>query len=73
MHVYVPHGVTWSMLMMSLVRDGSERPPTATVDAMLRSLKRTSVVATGAPTLRREYGAQPPTRQRGGAMLTVLL
>ena len=48
----MPNGGTWSMLMMSLVRDGSERPPTATVDAMLRSVKRTSVVATGAPTLR---------------------
>jgi len=37
---------------MSLVSDGSERPPTATVDAMLRFWNRTSVVATGAPTLR---------------------
>jgi len=50
--VYATNGGTWSMLMMSLVRDGSERPPTATVDEMLRSVKRTSVVATGAPTLR---------------------
>ena len=39
------------MLMMSLVIDGSERAPMATVDAILRSLNLTSVVSIGAPTL----------------------
>ena len=46
---------TWIMLMRSLVSDGSDRAPTATVAAMLRSWKRTSVVAMGAPTLRRNH------------------
>jgi hypothetical protein len=40
------------MLMMSLVSDGSDLAPTATVDAMLMSLNLTSVAATGTPTLR---------------------
>ena len=39
--------------MMSLVSDGSDRAPTATVDDMLTSLNLTSVVATGTPRLRR--------------------
>ncbi len=41
--------------MRSLVSDGSDRAPTATVAAMLRSWNRTSVVAMGAPTLPRDH------------------
>ena len=47
-----PRDDTWSMLMMSLVSDGSDRAPTATVDDMLTSLNLTSVVVIGTPTLR---------------------
>ncbi len=42
---------TWVMLIKSFVSDGSARLPTETVDEMLRSWKRTSVVDRGTPAL----------------------